>query len=403
VAEDAGNPQTAGDRMSRPASAPPAMPGLERISLARLLAIFFKIGSIGFGGGMAVIALMEREFVQKRKLIAGEEFLHGVGLGQILGSFAVNASFFIGYRLFGPLGGILSASAFLMPSLALVTALSHLYFRYHSIPALQGAVTGLGPVVIALILAAAWSLGGKLLQSPTAVCIAAAALAAGALKINAVWVILVAGTAGLLLPSTRRAYPGASVGPSNRTLAAVAIPAAIGPLSTLGSITMTFLKMGFVFFGGGFVLVPVLHQRLVTELGWMNTREFLDGVAISNLTPGPIAVLATFAGYHVAGVAGALVATAALLAPAMGLMWLISGQYARYRSDPHAQRFLAGVNPAVTGLILSAAVLLGGSAIGSWRGWILCGISLLLLQRFRWHPAFVLAIGSVAGYAGVLP
>ena len=129
------------------------MPGLERISLVRLLAIFFKIGSIGFGGGMAVIALMEREFVQKRILIAGEVFLHGVGLGQILGSFAVNASFFVGYRLFGPLGGILSASAFLMPSLVLVTALSHLYFRYHSIPALQGAVTGLGPVVIALILA----------------------------------------------------------------------------------------------------------------------------------------------------------------------------------------------------------------------------------------------------------
>jgi chromate transporter len=378
------------------------MPGLERISLVRLLAIFFKIGSIGFGGGMAVIALMEREFVQKRKLIAGEEFLHGVGLGQILGSFAVNASFFIGYRLFGPLGGILAASAFLTPSLALVTALSHLYFRYHSIPALQGAVTGLGPVVIALILAAAWSLGGKLLRSPTAVCIAAAALAAGALKINTVWVILVAGTAGLLLPSTRRAYPGVPVGPSNRTLAAVAIPGAIGPLSMLGSITMTFLKMGFVFFGGGFVLVPVLHQRLVTELGWLNTREFLDGVAISNLTPGPIAVLATFAGYHVAGVAGALVATAALLAPAMGLMWLISGQYARYRSDPHARRFLAGVNPAVTGLILSAAVLLGGSAIGSWRGWTLCGVSLLLLRRFRWHPAFVLAIGSVAGYTGVL-
>jgi chromate transporter len=166
---------------------------------------------------------------------------------------------------------------------------------------------------------------------------------------------------------------------------------------------MTFLKMGLVFFGGGFALVPVLHHRLVTELGWLNPREFLDGVAISNLTPGPIAVLATFAGYRVAGAAGALVATVALLAPAMGLMWLLSGQYQRYRGDERVQRFLAGVNPAVTGLILSAAVLLRGSAIGSWRGWILCGGSLLLLRKFQWHPAFVLAIGFVAGYAGVLP
>ncbi len=352
---------------------------------------------------MAVIALMEREFVQKRKLLTGEEFLNGVGLGQILGAFSVNAAFFVGYRLFGAVGGILSASAFLLPSLALVTTLSNFYFRYHAMPALQGAVIGLGPVVIALIVDAAWSLGRPVLRSPAAVCIAGAALAAGALKTNAVWVILVAGTVGLLLPNGRRARPGAQAGPSSHMLAAVAIPATIGPLSLLGSTAMTFLKMGVVFFGGGFVLVPVLHQRLVTELGWLNPREFLDGVAISNLTPGPIAVLATFAGYHVAGIAGALVATAALLAPAMGLMWLMSGQYERYRGDPRAQRFLAGVNPAVTGLILSAAVLLSGSAIGSWRGWVLCGVSLLLLRKFRWHPVFVLAIGSVAGYAAVLP
>jgi chromate transporter len=389
--------------MSRPPSALRILPDSERISLVRLLAAFFKIGSIGFGGGMAVIALMEREFVQRRKLLTGEEFLHGVGLGQILGSFAVNAAFFVGYRLFGAAGGVLSASAFLMPSLALVTALSHFYFRYHSIPALQGAVVGLGPVVIALILDAAWSLGRQVLRSPAAVCIAGAALAAGALKTNAVWVILVAGMVGLLLRNARPARPGANPGPPARTLAAVAIPATIGPLSLLGSTAMVFLKMGLVFFGGGFVLVPVLHHRLVTQLGWLNPREFLDGVAISNLTPGPIAVLATFAGYHVAGVAGALVATAALMAPAMGLMWLMSGQYERYRGDPRVQRFLSGVNPAVTGLILSAAVLLEGSAIGSWRGWILCGVSLLLLRKFRWHPAFVLAIGSVAGYAGVLP
>ena len=352
---------------------------------------------------MAVIALMEREFVQKRKLLAAEEFLHGVGLGQILGAFSVNASFFIGYRLFGPMGGILSASVFLMPSLVLVTTLSHLYFRYHSMPAMQGAVVGLGPVVIALILDAAWSLGRQVRRSPATVCIAGAALLAGALKTNAVWVILAAGTVGLLLPHAGRPRPDGHAGASTSRYVAVAIPATIGPLTLLGSITTVFLKMGLVFFGGGFALVPVLHHRLVTQLGWLSPREFLDGVAISNLTPGPIAVLATFAGYRVAGAAGAAVATAALLAPAMSLMWLMSGQYERYRGDDRAQRFLAGVNPAVTGLILSAAVLLGVTAISSWRGGILCGVCLLLLGKFHWHPASVLAIGAAAGYAGMLP
>ena len=257
----------------------------------------------------------------------------------------------------------------MMPSLALVIALSHFYFRYHSIPALQAAVVGLGPVVIALILDAAWSLGRQVLRTPAAVCIAGAALAAGALKTNAVWVLLAAGMAGLVLPNgRRRPVPGRMPALPPAGVAALAIPATVGPLSLLGSTAMTFLKMGMVFFGGGFVLVPVLHHRLVTELGWLSPREFLDGVAISNLTPGPIAVLATFAGFRVAGVAGALVATAALLAPAMGLMWLLSAQYERYRGEPRVQRFLAGVNPAVTGLIVSAAVLLGGSAIASWRG-----------------------------------
>src|ERR1035437_3088288 len=323
--------------MNRPPTTPPALCDSERISLLRLLAAFLKIGSTGFGGGMAVIGLMEREVVQKRKLLTVEEFLHGVGLGQILGAFSVNAAFFIGYRLFGLAGGILSASTFLMPSLALVTALSPFYFRYHSLPALQGAVAGLGPVVIALILDAAWSLGRQVLRSPTAVCIAGAALAAGALKTNAVWVILAAGTVGLLLPNVRRSRPSALSGPSTGTLPALHIPAIIGPLSLLGTVAMTFLKTGLVFFGGGFVLVPTLHHRLVTELGWLSPREFLDGVAISNLTPGPIAVLATFAGDHIAGVAGALVATTALLAPAIGLMWLVSGQYERYRNDPRAR------------------------------------------------------------------
>ena len=377
----------------------------ESISLGGLAALFFKIGCIGFGGGMAVIALMECEVVKKRALLTAEEFLHGVGLGQILGSFAVNASFFVGYRLLGTLGGIVSAAAFLLPSVVMVTAISHLYFRYHTIPELQGVVAGLGPVVIALILAAGWSLGRNVLRCPAAIGIAVAALAAGVWRVNAAWVILAAGIVGLLLPESQRTVRRgtAQLPRPKKTFAGIAIPATLGTMPLLGSVALTFLKVGVVFFGGGFVLVPVLHHRLVTELGWLNPREFLDGVAISNLTPGPIAVLATFAGYHVAGVAGALVATAALLAPGMGLMLVITAQYQRYRNNDHAQRFLDGVNPAVTGLILSAAVTLQASAVESWRGWVLCGVALVLLQRFRWHPAFVLAIGSVAGYVGVLP
>jgi len=374
------------------------------VSLGRLLGAFLKIGSIGFGGGMAVIALMEREFVHKRRLVSVDEFVHGVGLGQILGPFAVNTSIFLGYRLYGVLGGLLSAFAFLAPSITLVIGLSYLYFQYHAIPALQAVVLGLGPVVIALIAGAAWSIGRTVVRSPKAGAIAVAAAAAGMAKTNAVWVLLAAGVAGWFL--FRQKGDAANL-PSEKTsgsspLAGIA-PIALVPFGHLANVFVTFLKVGFIFFGGGFVLIPILHHRLVTELRWLSTREFLDGVAISNLTPGPIAVLATFAGYRVAGIGGALAATIALFAPAAVLMLVISHQYTRFRDDRRVMRFLSGVNPAVTGLIASAAVLLGQSALASWRGFLLAGVSLILLVRFRWHPAFVLAIGAAAGFFKVLP
>ena len=368
------------------------------MGLGSLVAFFLKIGTIGFGGGMAVIALMEREIAQRRKLMPAGEFVHGVALGQILGSFAVNASFFIGYRLHGLTGGLLCSVAFLLPSVTMVIALSAMYFQYHAIPALQGAVAGLGPVVIAIIVAAAWSLARKVLLTRTMLLVAAAAALAGAFGVNAVWVLAAAGVFALLLPirSAARGNPG--------RFAVLAFPAlTIAPLSTLGTLSIMFVKIGCVFFGGGFVLIPVLHHHLVTDLGWLTTRQFIDGVAISNLTPGPVAVLATFAGYHVAGIWGALAATAALFLPGFALMFVISRGYERFRNDARASRFLSGINPAVVGLLLGAAILLARSDLASWRGWAAAALSLLLVARYRWHPAPVLAMGAAAGYLGLLP
>ena len=178
-----------------------SQPKLERqkLSLAALALTFLKIGTIGFGGGMAIIALMEHELVRKRRVIEPDEFPHGVGLSQILGPFAVNTALFAGYRLYGPVGGLIAACAFMAPSLVLVLILSWLYFSYHAIPALQGAVAGLGPVVIALILSAAWSMGRKAFRSWIAVLLCAAATIAGLYKVNPVYVLVVAGFLGLML------------------------------------------------------------------------------------------------------------------------------------------------------------------------------------------------------------
>lgn len=372
------------------------------LSLGNLCWAFLKIGSIGFGGGMAVIALMEQEIARKRRLISVDEFAHGVGLAQILGGFAVNTAIFVGYRLRGLIGGLLCALAFITPSVLLVIALSYLYFEYHSIPALNSVVAGLGPVVIALIVSAGWNIARHTVRTKIAVVVASVATAVGIARLNTIWILLAAGALGLFLNRDSRAAESTSATRSTTIL--VAVPAISMPaLGRLFGLTGTFLKIGSVFFGGGFVLVPLLHQHLVTQLHYLTEREFLDGVAISNLTPGPIAVLATFAGYHVASIAGALVATAALFAPGVALMLVISHQYARFREDRRTKRFLGGINPAVAGLIFATALLLAPAALASWRGLLLCGVSFLLLTRFRWHPAFVLAIGAAMGFLGASP
>lgn len=386
------------------------------VSLLRLLGLFLRIGAIGFGGGMAVIVLMERELVEERRLMPADEYLHGVGLSQVLGSFAVNAAFFVGYRRHGLMGGLASAAAFLAPSVAAVIGLSALYFHYHHVPALAGALAGLGPVVIALVLAAAWSMGRQAVTSYTAAVLALAALAAGIGRVNAVWVLLAAGAAGLLMDrrtavSPPPADPHGDAPAGGRPGANGLVPWWLVPglwpagvqAAGLGSLAWTFAKAGSVFFGGGFVLVPILRHQLVATLHWLTPREFLDGVAISNLTPGPIAVLATFAGYKLLGVGGALAATLGVFAPALVLMTVLSTTYTRFRESGRFHAFMSGVSPAMVGLVASAAALLWSSAMVSWRADALMALALVVLVRWRWHPAFVLAIGVLSSSLGWVP
>jgi chromate transporter len=377
---------------------------VQRPSLGAIVLLFLKLGALGFGGGMAVIAMMETELVQRRKLIDHKELLHGLALGQILGSFATNAAFFVGYRFFGILGGLACAAAFMAPSVALVILLSWLYFSFHTIPALQTAMQGLGPVVIALILSAAWSMGRKALRSWPAGLLAAAALVLTLLKVNSLAALALGAMVGLwagrdVLSGMTREIPKMTTAPALLPLGSLPL-AAVPVTASLLATAWTFLKVGFVFFGGGFVLVPVLHHKLVVTLGWLTPKEFIDGVALSNLTPGPIAVLATFAGFRVQGVLGALVATAALFAPALVLMGLLSHFYSRLKDLHHAQNLLAGLTPTVVGLILGAALLLAPGALHALPSFALFGVALLLLVRFRWHPAFVLALGAAAGVIG---
>jgi chromate transporter len=425
----------------------PASEGRDRATLGGLALTFLKIGSIGFGGWMAMIAMMEADFVRRRRYLTTEEFLHGVGLSQLVGSFSVNTAMFIGYRMFGAMGLLTAFVCFLAPSVVLILGLSWVYFTYHTIPALQGALAGIGPVIIALILQAAVSLAGKAIRSWVGLVLVLISLVLNVMYINPIWILVGAGLVGLVLQLSdmrRWAWRPATAGPASpppsespEARLPASRPAAdssdslqgtviLGPLmwgaalkplaawaagsgGALWHLGVTFLKIGCVFFGGGFVLVPLMQRYMVDQLHWLTMRQFSDGVAMSQITPGPIAILSTFSGFKMAGISGGLLATLCLYIPSIVLMLFISHYYKRLHRLTEAQDFLAGVVPAVVGLVVAAVIILTpsniraplvigshGIAMGKPVGLVMGILALWLLQR-KWHPVYVLALGAAAG------
>lgn len=371
----------------------------DKISLHALLWSFLKVGATGFGGGMAIIALMEDEVVRRLQALSSEEFVAGVGLSQFLGAFPVNTALFVGYRLYGLAGALSSAGAFLLPSVSLVTLLSALYFRFHALPALDNVLRAINAVVIALIVSAAWSLGRRVVYSIRGLAVATAAFLASVLHVHPVLVLMAAALLGLA--SAERIEEGEA---TPRARAASSQPVAslvplFGKVSALGS---TFLKAGLFFFGGGFALVPLLQALIVKQHHWLTPKEFLDGLAISSLTPGPIAVIATFVGYREAGVLGALTSTLALFLPGTILMVWISRSYGQFRQSRIMTRVLAGINPATIGLVLSAGASLSRGSLTSPPAMFLFLSCLVLLTRLKWPPPIVLGIGATLGLLHVV-
>lgn len=395
------------------------------LPLWQIAKLFAKIGTIGFGGGFAVIALMERECVERRRLLRPEEFIHGVALGQFLGSFAVNTAFFIGYRLRGLAGGLVAITSFLFPSVTLVILLSWIYFRLRTIPQLQNLLAAAGPVVIALIVTAALSLGQKTLHSLPRWGIACVAFAASLWRASTLSILAAAALLGILLRlgrvvrETEDALPSESSAsrpirsktsekdpprlPANGVISLATLvatsPSSLVTMESLVTCFVVFLKIGFIFFGGGYLLVPLLHECFVDGYRWLTEREFVDGLAISQLTPGPIAVLATFVGYHTAGALGAIVATAALYIPATFLMAFLSRSYAFLNRYSAIRDVLGGVTPAVVGLVAASAVTLApGSGVSlSHPAGIAIGSAALLLLLRNVPPALVVACGIGLG------
>ena len=358
-----------------------------------LCRLFLRLGFSGFGGPLAHIAMMEAEAVERRGWLSKAQFLEGLALCQMLpGPASTQLGIYIGYLRAGLQGAILGGLAFILPGFAIITTLTWLYGHYGTFPRVQGMFTGINPAVVAIVAFACWRLGRSSVTTlPLGFLAGAAFLATWLWRADAVVVLLAAGGLGVLLERGRRGAEGLLL-----LAAAPALPAPPAALPVL-DLAWLFFKAGAFVYGGGYVILPFVYREAVERYGWLDLRTFTDGIALSQITPGPIVNLSAFVGYQVGGLPGAALASAAVFVPAFAAILLAIPLMARIRQAPTVQAFLRAVNAAVVGAILGATVPLAqGAVVGPATGAIALA-SLILLWRYRLDTPYLVLGGALLG------
>ena len=359
---------------------------------------YLRLGTIGFGGPVALCAQMEKELVEERGWLSKEEMRDGIAVCQSLpGPLAIQVGIFISYLRGGFWGAWAGGWAFILPNFIIVSALGALYVHFSGLPILTAIFYGVSPAVIALILHSCYRLAklgmDDLLQWIIAAICFAITVAA---KAEVAPLFVGSGIIGI-------AYYGSMFrqrSPSATGIAAMSAGAGISKvagLPILGKLLAFFLKAGSLTFGSGLVIVPFLEKGLVQNTGWINEREFLVAVAIGMISPGPVVITATFVGYLVAGFWGAAISTIGIFLPSFLFVLIVAPILIRHRAQPDVKGFVKGAYAAAIGTILGAAVLLGKIAIGDWLTALIAATSLIVLFRWKVSNPMLVAATAIIG------
>ena len=364
---------------------------------------FLRLGTLGFGGPVALCGQMEKELVQEKRWVTKEEMLEGIAVCQSLpGPLAIQVGVFISYLRGGFWGAWAGGWAFILPNFILVAALGALYVRLGGLPAVTAIFYGVSPAVIALILHSCYRLAKLGMNDKLQWGIAAACLVVTVVvQAEVALLFLASGIVGAVIyGSLHGKRLGDAFGVS--LLATPLGPAAVtsaGPAtgSILARLLLFFLKAGSLTFGSGLVIVPFLQNGLVRQTGWLDERQFLIAVAIGMISPGPVVITATFVGYLVAGLWGSVVATVGIFFPSFLLVLIAAPALVRHRGNPQVQGFVKGAYAAAIGTILGACILLGRIAIGDWFTVLIVLISLGVLLRSKVSNVVLVAAAALVG------
>jgi chromate transporter len=363
--------------------------------LGEIAAAFLKLGFVAFGGAVAHIAMMEEEFVRRRKWLSREDFVDRVGAVNLLpGPSSTEMAIYLGQLRGGLPGLLIAGAAFILPSALMMCVMAWAYVRYGALPQIAGMLWGVKPVVVVLIAQAVWSLGKTVLKSRELMVIAAIVLGLAAMRVSTLPLLIGTGVAWI-------AANRFGAKPTTGTVVAGATAAAGGTASVVAATTtgvlLYFLKVGALLFGSGYVLLAVLREDLVTKMHWLSETQLLDGIAVSQATPGPFFTVATFIGYLLSGWRGAGLATLGMFVPAFTYVAVTANVLPRLRKSPTASVFLDGVNAAAVALMAFVGFQFARAAVITKLAGVIAVGSAALALRFKVNSAWLVLGGAVTG------
>src|SRR5438874_5178470 len=363
-----------------------------------------KLGTIGFGGPVALVGYMHRDLVEERKWISETDYKEGLTLAQLMpGPLAAQLAIYLGYVHYRNLGATVVGVAFVLPSFLMVIALGAAYVAYGGLTWMQAVFYGVGASVIGIIAISAYklttkSIGKDKLLWAIYVCAAAVTIVT---ESEIVWLFLISGVLVWLVKAPPKNWFGG--GASGMAIATVQLPTASAVASVIDwpqllQIGLFFAEAGAFVFGSGLAIVPFLYGGVVNEYHWLNERQFIDAVAVAMITPGPVVITVGFIGYLVAGVSGAVVAALATFLPCYLFTIIPAPYFRKHGKNPGIVAFVDGVTAAAIGTITGAVIVLGKRSITDVPTIAIMAVTLLLLWKVKKLPEpVIVALAAVTG------
>src|SRR6516162_6451312 len=371
---------------------------IERFEMRELIAYFLRLGTLGFGGPIALVGYMQKDLIEERRWFFKDDYLQGLAFCQLSpGPLAAQLAIYLGWIRAGVWGGTLTGIAFVLPSFLMVVVLAALYVRFGSLPWIQGVFYGVGAAVIAIIARSAVKLVRTTLGQDWLLwfVFAAMAITTAWRESEIVWLFVVCGIAVMLIkaPPSTKSLAAAAVFPGSpgRLISGVH---GVATLGTIGALFLFFVKAGAFVFGSGLAIVPFLYGGVVGKFHWLSERQFVDAVAVAMITPGPIVITAGFIGYLVAGVLGAVAAAIAVFAPPYFFVLLGAPYYRRFAANPQVRAFVQGVTAAAVGAIAGAAFILARRSLIDVTTVLIAVVTFVVLTRTKKVPEPLLIVAA---------